>query len=78
MEGIERNNSLSEEQQERLAELSDTIKPLIKKLAETGLSSDADAIIDEVDRFKTRLKEQNSGLSDEQVRDYLKEIQGNS
>jgi|GEM_PF-4808036 len=78
IEGLEKNNSLSAEQQDRLAELSDTIKPLIAKLAETGLSSDADAIMEEVDRFKAKLKKEDSGISDEQVRDYLRSVQTNS
>lgn len=71
MEGFERNNSLSAEQQERLDVLSSEIKPLIKKLAETGLSDDADAIFDET---KFRAHEQGIDLTDQQVRDFLRGI----
>ena len=60
MEGFEQNNSLSAEQQERkikFAELSARIEPLMAKLAETGVSIDADAIMEEVDRFKAESKQ---------------------
>ncbi len=71
MEGFEQNNSLSAEQQERPATLSNEIMSQIKKLEKTNFSPDSDEIIEEI---RSKSKALGIEMTNQQIKEHIKEL----
>jgi len=68
MEGIEKNNSLSAEQQEKLDAFLNTIMPFITLLNQKNEERYRDQILEEAKKFKS----ENPDISDEQINNLIK------
>lgn len=74
IESLEQNNNLSAEQQEKLDALSSILKPFIEELNKTNNSNVTEAALEEVDRFKGKMKKEGIDISDEQVNDFVRNL----